>query len=147
VADEIMNQLYSGLHPKVTAVESNLLAFDQGAYGNVQSAELADYGYVYVPGACSTTRCEVHMHFHGCTMSAELIGDYFAANSGLNEWAESNNIVVIYPQIHTKLGKGGNPYGCWDVLGYTGSFYPFKRSKQMEMVMAMANNPPGTHWT
>jgi poly(3-hydroxybutyrate) depolymerase len=102
---------------------------------------------VYVPTGCKTTRCEVHLHFHACQVSAERVGDQLVTHYGLNEWAESNNIVIVYPQVHYKQNIGNNPYGCWDALGYTGSFYPFKRAKQMEMVMAMANNPPGTNWT
>jgi poly(3-hydroxybutyrate) depolymerase len=147
MAGAVLNQLYSGLQPKVPAISANLLRFQQGDYGNREAAELAEYGYVYVPNGCKTTRCEVHLNFHACTTSAELIGDYFVVNNGLNDWAESNNIVVIYPQVHTNLFHGNNPYGCFDVVGYTGSHYAVQKGKQMDMVMAMAKNPPETNWT
>jgi poly(3-hydroxybutyrate) depolymerase len=29
----------------------------------------------------------------------------------LNEWADTNNIIVLYPQA---VPSYGNDYGCWD---------------------------------
>ena len=39
-------------------------------------------------------------------------------HSGLNEWAEANQRVVLYPQATTSLA---NPQGCWDWWGFTES--------------------------
>lgn len=48
----------------------------------------------------------------------DFIGDIYVKNTGYNEVAEVNNIIMLYPQ-------GGTPVytGCWDVLGYLGPDY------------------------
>ena len=39
--------------------------------------------------------------------------------AGYNEWADTNGIVVLYPQLDpTEILD--NPEGCWDWWGYTG---------------------------
>lgn len=61
-------------------------------------------------------------------MTPDHIGTVFAQNSGLNTYAESNNVIILYPQskINKKLG---NPGGCWDYWGYTGRNYVSKSGK------------------
>ena len=36
--------------------------------------------------------------------------------AGYNEWAETNRIIVLYPQT-TKYGHAFNPKGCFDWWG------------------------------
>ena len=43
--------------------------------------------------------CHFHVFFHGCAMSTDNIGTEFLENSGLLEMAESNNIVMLFPQV------------------------------------------------
>jgi poly(3-hydroxybutyrate) depolymerase len=64
--------------------------------------------------------------------------------TGLNDWAESNNLVILYPQATSNFLK--NPEGCWDWWGYTGSDFAFKSGLQMSMVYAMYQKPPGVSW-
>jgi poly(3-hydroxybutyrate) depolymerase len=67
---------------------------------------MGEEGYLYVPKACEdgSTTCRLHIAFHGCMQSATDMGkvtgrrDYFARNAGVNEWADANRIVVLYPQ-------------------------------------------------
>jgi poly(3-hydroxybutyrate) depolymerase len=67
---------------------------------------MGEEGYLYVPKACEdgSTTCRLHIAFHGCMQSATDMGrvtgrrDYFARNAGVNEWADQNRIVVLYPQ-------------------------------------------------
>ena len=66
-----------------------------------EDLSLSDTGYVYVPQACEEQqRCRVHIALHGCLQSAEIIGDHYVAHAGYNEWADTNNIIVLYPQTH-----------------------------------------------
>ena len=53
-------------------------------------------------------------------MNKDIIGDAFPTQAGYNEVAELNNIVVLYPQTSLIMQ---NPYGCWDIFGYTGDDY------------------------
>ncbi|CAH1780438.1 unnamed protein product [Owenia fusiformis] len=78
-----------------------------------------DAGYMYVPSRCvnKTTACKLHIALHGCSQGREAIGDVYARNAGYNEVAESNNIIVLYPQVRSSVLLG-NPNGCWDWWGY-----------------------------
>jgi hypothetical protein len=89
-----------------------------------------DQGFVYVPGDCEKARCRVHVAFHGCRQS----GDRFAREAGYNRWAESNRLVVLYPQVKSSFW---NPRGCWDWWGYTGSAYHTRDGAQIRAVMEM----------
>jgi hypothetical protein len=140
----MLQQFYGTLQPRVAPISSNLQTFLQTQYGDVQAASMSNIGYVYVPTGCKTQKCEVHVSFHGCLQAAEVIGNKFVAYNGLNNWAESNNIVVIYPQITAQTGR--NPNGCWDFWGFTGSDFALKSAKQISIVFAMVNNVPGVSW-
>ena len=91
-----------------------------------------DQGYVYVPQACEKERCRVHVAFHGCRQS----GERFAREAGYNRWAESNRLIVLYPQVKASW-LPFNPRGCWDWWGYTGSAYATKDGEQIRAVRAM----------
>ena len=57
-------------------------------------------GYVYVPTACQKgASCVLHVNFHGCQQTLADIGTQYVEHVGLNEWAEANNIIVLYPQV------------------------------------------------
>ncbi|MBL0167804.1 MAG: hypothetical protein IPP85_12010 [Propionivibrio sp.] len=79
-------------------------------------------GYVYVPESCRQVGqpCRLHIAFHGCMQSATTLGTDFVDNAGVNEWADANNIVVLYPQAMPTMGMRLplNPNGCWDWWGY-----------------------------
>lgn len=60
--------------------------------------------------------------------------DTYARHAGYNQWAEANNIVVVYPQAAHSYVFPSNPQGCYDWWGYTGSDYAFKSGKQMDVV-------------
>ena len=140
----ILNQFYAQLNPRGSMVESNLVSFSQATYGDVAKAVMGKTGYVYVPSACKSTKCELHIAFHGCQQSVDVVGKDFVMYTGLNDWAESNNIVVLYPQATSSIFK--NPEGCWDWWGYTGSNFAFKSGLQMSIVYAMYQKPPGVSW-
>ena len=93
-----------------------------------------DQGFVYVPKDCEKTRCHVHVAFHGCRQGASEVGDRFAREAGYNRWAETNRLIVLYPQVKASFW---NPRGCWDWWGYTGSAYATKDGAQIRAVRAM----------
>ena len=61
-------------------------------------------------------------------------GDTFARLAGYNEWADANDIVVLYPQAES---AALNPFGCWDWWGYTGRDYATGSGTQMAAIRAM----------
>jgi hypothetical protein len=139
----LLLHLYNSLSPKVKSSESNLHTFLQSKYGDITLAGLLPIGFIYIPSTCERSKCEVHVSFHGCLQSSEFISDVFVKNNGLNDWAESNSIVVLYPQV---LSSFSNPQGCWDFWGYSGKDFAFKTGRQMRIVYAMTQNVPGVSW-
>ena len=132
----ILEQIHGPLKQPGAASKENLKAFDQTTFfaGDV-SAQMDDHGHVYVPKACSEgASCKLHVALEGCLQNEDKIGDQFYTHAGYNEWAESNNIIILYPQA--KSGPG-NPNECWDWWGYTNSNYHTRRGKQMTAVNGM----------
>jgi poly(3-hydroxybutyrate) depolymerase len=81
--------------------------------------------------------------FHGCRQNEGQINvesnnpskQYlFAADAGYNEFAERNNIVVLYPQVDNTSQFGENPAGCWDWWGYTEPAFYRKGSRQIQNI-------------
>ncbi len=93
-------------------------------------------GFVYIPAACQAERaCRLHIAFAGCRQTPADIGDRFAATTGFNRWAETNRLVILYPQTHR---SPGNPNGCWDWWGYDDPLYHTKKGRQIAAVATMA---------
>jgi hypothetical protein len=55
-------------------------------------------------------------------------------NTGYNRWADSNNIVMLYPQ--TSLAATNS---CWDWWGYDSANYAKKSGPQMAAIKAMVD--------
>lgn len=139
MAGEILSHLYGPLRSLPISSKlfrSNLFQFDQKEFDDNQ-AHLFDYGWIYIPKNCQSRRvqCKLHVALHGCQMSPDYIQDKFAENSGLNSWAEANNIVVLYPQ-DAKIASA-NPYACWDWWGYTNSNYANRKGPQIIAIQKM----------
>ncbi|WP_084210044.1 extracellular catalytic domain type 2 short-chain-length polyhydroxyalkanoate depolymerase [Ralstonia sp. A12] len=116
-----------------------LLAFDQTPFDTTHRASLLQTGFVYVPADCEAGGCAVHVVFHGCTQSVQTIGDRLVRGVGYNEIADTNRLIVLYPQV---AKSSANPLGCWDFWGYTSAdpdrpdFYT-RQAPQMAAVMQM----------
>jgi poly(3-hydroxybutyrate) depolymerase len=97
---------------------------------------MLDYGALFVPKDCKTpgSSCRLHIAFHGCMQSPNIVQEQFVQDAGYNAWADTNRIIVLYPA--TTPGPG-NPSGCWDWFGYTNADYAVKKSLQMTAVMKM----------
>ena len=99
---------------------------------------MGEAGFLYVPKACEKGRCRVHVAFHGCRQSAGEVGERFAREAGYNRWADTNRLLVLYPQARASWSLFAfNPRACWDWWGYTGEHYHTRDGAQIKTIMAM----------
>lgn len=69
------------------------------------------------------------------------VGTAFVDRANLNQYADTNNTIVLYPQA---IATGANPNGCWDWWGYLGATnYPIKGGAQVETIMNMVRRLDG----
>lgn len=137
-AGNILNFFYKLKYQKVNQIEKNLVRVSQQPYSSISlllsSASIAENAYLYVPENCKKgNQCKLHISFHGCEMSQSSIGNAYIKNSGFNEWAEANDIIILYPQT-IKNYMLGNPHGCWDWWGYTGYNFATKSGIQIILI-------------
>ncbi len=119
-SERILNQLYPDLKPSAQTLSSAIIEFDQSEFLDSETTSMSDTGYAYIPAACETgSSCPVHVVFHGCKQGAKLIGDKYYAQTGYNQIAESNNLIMLYPQVQPSGRNPFNPQGCWDFWGYS----------------------------
>jgi predicted small lipoprotein YifL len=138
-AGAILQHLYGDFNARdPQAKPENLVETDMSAYFG-SGSHVAESGYLYVPDSCrgNPGDCSLHIAFHGCVQGAEFIDDRFAMQAGFNEWAESNHLIVAYPQIEKSLF---NPKGCWDWWGYTDEDYDLRSGKQVAGVAAIIDS-------
>jgi poly(3-hydroxybutyrate) depolymerase len=67
-------------------------------------------------------------------------GMQFVKYAGFNEWAESNRIIILYPQTTKSDFVPYNPKGCWDWWGYTGLDYATKFAPQLVTVQNIVSS-------
>ncbi|QID16336.1 poly(3-hydroxybutyrate) depolymerase [Nitrogeniibacter mangrovi] len=147
---QLLAHLLGPLAPKAVSAGGELLAFDQTPYADAAGAlGLGQTGYVYVPSGCRTGGCRVHVAFHGCRQSADQIGTVFVREAGYNRWAESNRLIVLYPQTTPRYGwtwSGWwfrwvfNPKACWDWWGYEDTDYATRDGAQIDAVTRMVDH-------
>lgn len=125
----LLGQLYGTLNARrVGALEGSLVEFDQTPTNGMGSS-----GWAYVPKNCAGgASCRVHVALHGCKTNVSDVGQEFVKNAGYNRWADTNNMVVLYPQT----GKGATN-SCWDWWGYDDANYAKKSAPQMKAIVAM----------
>ncbi|MDR2261191.1 MAG: PHB depolymerase family esterase [Azoarcus sp.] len=128
----LLAHLLGDLSAPAEKAAGELLAFDQREFIRPE-AGMAETAYVYIPGGCRVGGCRIHIAFHGCRQNAAAMGETYARESGYNRWAESNRLIVLYPQTSTR--KDAN--GCWDWWGYTGPGYHIRSAPQIGAVRAM----------
>ena len=47
-----------------------------------------------------------HIALHGCQQGQAILGDkYYYAHAGYNEWADTNHIIVLYPQVVVSFSR------------------------------------------
>lgn len=137
----ILKHIYGNLNARNTGTLSgSFYEIDQDAFvsGDSWLAGMSHYAYLYVPAACAAQQaCRLHVAFHGCKQYATKIGDQYYKNAGYNEWADTNNMIVLYPQTVATTVTPLNPNGCWDWWGYQGGDYAVKSSYQITAIKGM----------
>jgi hypothetical protein len=139
----ILQHIYGALKPPNRGpLTGEISQFDQSVYTNPDapsSLSLADTGYVFVPKDCRDGAvCRVHIVLHGCKQTVSDIGRRFIDDTGYNAWADTNRLIVLYPQ--TRSGSA-NPQACWDWWSYVNhsDSYVTKSGPQIRTIKAMLN--------
>jgi poly(3-hydroxybutyrate) depolymerase/chitodextrinase len=140
LAGEILKWIYGPLNAKNTGtLGGSFIEFNQAEFiASPATHGMAATGWAYVPASCAANgQCRVHVVVHGCQQDPTKIQDKYYRNTGYNKWADTNNIVVLYPQ--TAPSSTGNPNGCWDWWGYDDANYAKKSGRQMAAIKAMVD--------
>ena len=83
-------------------LSGSLETFDQTEF--IVGKSMDKMGYVYVPASCAAgDACTLHISFHGCEQGASSVGTAYVKGAGFNKWADTNNIIVLYPQVMFNL--------------------------------------------
>jgi len=142
-AGAMLSHLYDDLTAPDEEIQGRVIAYDQQALGGEYAAGLGETGYVFVPKSCEEgAQCQVHVSFHGCNQYADAVGQDYVTQTGLNAWADDNQLVVLYPQTKKSLFMPLNPQGCWDWWGYTGENYATRDAVQIMAVKTTIENLP-----
>ena len=160
LAGAILTRIYAApaLKPRVSVPDSAVQAFDQRQvfsrfarkpFNALQDASMAKEGYIFIPKNCKQGQpCKLHVAFHGCLQGGLTgrkvgrSGNLYSRFAGYNEWAQANDIIVLYPQVEPRSASAPmNPQGCWDWWGqnYTHEGYHTQRGKQVKAVAQMIN--------
>jgi poly(3-hydroxybutyrate) depolymerase len=149
----ILQHIYGSLNPPNTGTLSgSIVAFDQSAFrqgSTINTVSMASTAYAYVPASCASQQpCRVHVAFHGCLQNADTVGDAYYTHAGYNQWADTNDIIVLYPQTAASTIPF-NPNGCWDWWGYSSPDYAKRKAPQISVVAAELNRLAGkyTGWS
>ncbi|MFB7861182.1 poly(3-hydroxybutyrate) depolymerase [Streptomyces sp. NPDC056069] len=140
---ELLGHLLGSVAAPATTPSGSLIRFDQNAYapgGSAAALSMGDEGFAYVPASCAGgAACSLMVALHGCKQgyAYQGFGTRFVEDGYLNEYADTNAMVVLYPQA-APTGTLENPNGCWNWWGYLGdAAYARHGGKQIEAVMGM----------
>jgi poly(3-hydroxybutyrate) depolymerase len=148
-AGVLLAHIYGPLNPPSAAPSGTFVEFDQEELlpdGDAYAHSLSASGFAYVPERCASQRCRVHVALHGCLQHEDAVGDAFYRYAGYNRWADTNDIIVLYPQTIARYGWGWpfwtlsfiwNPNACWDWWGYDSTQYHTQRGPQMMAIRGM----------
>lgn len=153
-AGNLLKWIYGPLNPRQEGkLSGKLIAFDQSSFiVNPAAHGMYPTGWAYVPASCRREQCRVHIAFHGCKQFPDWpyadgpdgkMGDTFVRHAGYNQWADTNHIVVLYPQANRLNSMPrpprSNPSGCWDWWGYDDANYAVRSGHQMDAVRRMVS--------
>lgn len=170
-AEKLLSHIYGPLQPRVgrEELDGKFIKFHQNDFftpADLSADELKDqfsmneFGFAYIPESClSGASCRVHVAFHGCQQvynrnpeasdnnpddAATPFGLQFVKYAGYNQWADTNNLIILYPQAQKSAAM--NPRGCWDWWGYipgTAEIYHTKHAPQIKAVFQMLKRLAG----
>ena len=95
---------------------------------------------MFVPKDCADgAACRVHIALHGCDQDVGHIGQHFVNDTGYNAWADTNHLIVLYPQTKASSFAPANPQACWDWWSYISHSddYVTKAGAQIKVIKAM----------
>ena len=135
-AGELLKHIYGDLNPPSSQETGEWLEFDQRPFTDDLGVDgMDDKGVAYIPKSCRTgPGCRIHIAFHGCAQNRQKVGDIFVKKTGFARWADTNRLIVLYPQTVT---LPFNPQGCWDWWGYTGPQFLTRKAPQIVAVHRM----------
>ena len=138
-AGELLRHLLGALQPRNDAtLQGRFVEFDQHEF-IAAGQGMAASGWLFMPQGCaSSAGCRLHVVLHGCGQNVESLGDAYVRHTGYNRWADSNRIVVLYPQTSNEALNA-----CWDWWGYTGADYAQKSGVQVGAIVAMVERLAG----
>ena len=62
---------------------------------------LDDFGYIFIPTQCllASKQCKLHIAFHACLQqfNSPFQGHHFVYETGYNNYAVSNDLIIVYP--------------------------------------------------
>lgn len=145
-AEDLLNVIYQDLNSSAKKKEltGKLIAFDQSEFMNPLETSMDKEAFVYVPKNCNDQQCRIHVVMHGCQQGASKIGTEYITDTGYLEVADTNNIIVLFPQVGSSMI---NPKGCWDFWGYSTKnleLYYRKAAPQMMAIKSMIDRLIGT---
>lgn len=142
-AGDLLAHIYGKLQPRAAEATGQYIVFDQTPFlQDLDDHGLSTEGMVYVPSACRNgERCRIHVAFHGCAQNRSVVDDTFVLKTGFARWADTNRLIVLYPQTAV---TPTNPQGCWDWWGYAGREYLTKKGPQIEAVKRMLDRLSST---
>lgn len=146
-AKAVLTKFYGTLNARNNApAAGNYIEFDQRAF--TSNAGMAATGWAYVPANCASgAQCRVHVALHGCQQSYGQVGDKFVKNTGYTRWADTNSIIVLFPQAQVDStsrqtaasGLLPNPNACFDWVGWYGGNFAQKAGTQAAAIKAMVD--------
>ena len=131
MAHAMLTHLLGPLSPRVSPIASHLMTVNQSTFWPADAKTEQDIGmdraaFVYVPAECAAaasggqnkSTCRIHVIYPGCFCSVATsppgrpsTGIDIVTYGGFNDWAESNRIIMLYPQHAT--------IACWQGCGRT----------------------------
>lgn len=143
-AGEALKFLITNLKTAAQTSSGTIYPIDQQKVAGELAATMAEQGYLYVPKSCEQGQsCTLHISFHGCNQHAEAVGMAYVEKAGFNPYADSNNMVVLYPQTRSSNLMPMNPQACWDWWGYTDANYANRKGLQIQAVVKLAQSLQG----
>jgi poly(3-hydroxybutyrate) depolymerase len=155
-AGKILSWIHGPLKPaRVGARQGRFIRFDQTPFiprffSFFRSSGLDGSGWLYVPDTCDRgEKCRLHIALHGCRQGQSHLplrpppggglyfGGTFVEHAGYDAWADTNHLVILYPQAVSVPFR--NPNGCWDWWGYTDQHYADKQGVQIRALRAMVD--------
>lgn len=145
----ILQHIYGALNPPNSGkLSGTIKSFAQAKYTDPDepgALGMGDIGYVFVPKDCEPEQgaaCRVHIALHGCKQDVGEIGTLYVDDAGYNAWADTNRIIVLYPQTAARPlpeFPSFNPQACWDWWSYVthDDSYVTKSGRQIKAIKLM----------